>query len=154
MRFTPKTEKEIQEENLWPTGEYAFEILEAENAVSKSGNDMIKLKVAIYNDDGNRRVAIDYLMEAISYKLRHACEACGLLEKYETGFLEAGDFIGKTGFLRLGVQKDKNGQYPDKNAVNDYLKPGDEKALSHHNTAKGNGYQPQVSDPLGDEIPF
>jgi hypothetical protein len=30
MKFKPKSEKELAEANLWPKGDYAFEILEAE----------------------------------------------------------------------------------------------------------------------------
>ena len=41
MRFTPKTEEQIHEENLFPEGEYDFQCIEANDAVSKSGNEMI-----------------------------------------------------------------------------------------------------------------
>lgn len=135
MRFTPKSEAEIAAENLWQPGEYGFEIIERVtfgtkeyttiDTLSKNNADMIRLVVKLYNTEGQFQTLIDYLMEAVPGKLRHAAEACGLLSQYETGTLQAEQFIGKTGFLKLKIEKDKNGQYPDKNAVQDYVSAGD-----------------------------
>lgn len=121
MRFQPKSEKEIAEMNLWPAGEYGFEIVQSLNNISKSGNEMIELKVKVYNDDGGYKLITDFLLESLAYKLRHAAEVCGLLSQYEAGELDANDFIGKTGTVKLKIQKDKNGQYPDKNVIADYI---------------------------------
>lgn len=121
MRLTPKSEQQIQNENLLPLGEYDFEILDAEETTSKAGNDMIKMKVKIFTDDHGERTIFDYLMENVAYKLRHAAEACGLLESYESGVLDAEDFKRKVGRCKIGVQKDKSGQYPDRNVIQDYL---------------------------------
>lgn len=123
MKFQPKTEKQIAEAGLWPKGDYAFEILEAEDTTSKSsGNDMIKLKVKIFNDAGQSQNVFDYLLpDTMEYKLRHIAEACDLLEDYERGDLQAYQFVGKTGWCKVNVSKDKTGQYPDKNGIADYL---------------------------------
>jgi hypothetical protein len=161
MRFTPKTEKEIQEEGLLPAGPYSFEIFKAEERQSKAGNDMIYLKVGVFDDDGRIHYVDDYLMESISYKLRHAAEVCGLLDDYEQGQLNAGDFVNKTGQCKVGIEKDKNNQYPDKNRIVDYLRPVDAvpaKPISAHNKSKADGYQAareaQAPIELDDEIPF
>jgi hypothetical protein len=122
MKFTPKSEKEIAEENLWPAGEYGFEVIEAADKTSKSGNEMIELKLKVTNDEGAFIFVNDYLLESLSYKLRHAADACGVLEQYETGSLVGNDFISATGTLKLKIQKDKTGQYADKNVVADYKK--------------------------------
>lgn len=121
MKFSPKSEKELAADGLWPGGEYDFEIVEAEEATSKAGNDMIKMKVFVFNAEGNKRTVYDYLMESVGYKLRHAAEACGLLSEYESGSLEAFDFQGKTGRCKLTIQKDKTGAYPDRNGIADYI---------------------------------
>lgn len=123
MKFAPKTAAEIDSGDLWPNGTYDFEIASAEEATSKAGNDMIKLRVKIFNDAGQSQTVFDYLMESVAYKLRHACEACGLLGDYEAGELNAEDFEGKSGTCKVNVQKDKSGQYPDKNGITDYLAP-------------------------------
>lgn len=122
MRFQPKTEKQIAEENLRPAGIYSFEIADAKDKVSKTGNDMIELGIRLFDNEGNPCGYItDYLLEKLAYKLRHASVACGLLDKYELGTLTADNFTGKMGELKLIIQKDKSGQYPDKNSVADYV---------------------------------
>lgn len=121
MRVTPRTEKEIAEMNLWQPGNYSFEIATAVDEVSKSQNEMIKLGLNVYNEKGESRIVFDYLLDIIPHKIRHLCEACGLLEKYEQGSLYAVDFVNKTGELKLIIQKDKTGQYADKNTVYDYI---------------------------------
>ena len=125
MQFTPKTEKQIAEEGLYPEGQYNFEISSAENKVSKIGNDMIELKLRVFDDTGNYRIVNDYLLESMAHKLRHAAYVCGLGDKYDLGALDAFDFVGRTGTLSLKIQKDKTGNYPDKNVVKDYVVPKD-----------------------------
>ena len=156
MKFQPKTEKEIAESGLLPPGTYDFEISSAEEAVSSAGNDMIKLTLHVYEDSGARRTLFDYLLGALPHKLRHAAEVCGLLNDYENGTLDAGDFEQKTGRIKVGIQKDKNGQYPDRNSVLDYIMP-------NKDARSGSAPMPQprsrqnVRTPAGDiddEIPF
>lgn len=146
MRFTPKTAAEVDAGDLWPNGTYDFEIVSAEEATSKAGNDMIKLRVKIFNDAGQSQTLFDYLMESVAYKLRHACEACGLLESYEAGELNAEDFEGKSGTCKINVQKDKSGQYPDKNGIADYM-------AQKGGVAKPARPKPAADD-LDDSIPF
>lgn len=149
MKFTPKTDKELAEEKLLPEGEYGFEISGAEEKISKAGNDMIVLTVRVFKDDGSFILVTDYLLESIMYKINHACKACGLFDKYELGELSARDFIGKTGHLKLVIQKDKNGEYPDKNSIKDYIVPKEgEKPV------KPKGSIAKEKDELEDEIPF
>ena len=152
MHFTPKTEKEIAEANLWPAGEYSFEIAKAENAVSKSGNEMIKLSLNIVNNEAKSKVVFDYLLEAIEYKLRHCADACGLLVKYETGMLDAMDFEGKTGVLKLGIQKGTD-RYPnDKNSISDYIVGAAKPATPVKFTSAQQSQATEVD--LDDEVPY
>lgn len=165
MQFTPKTEKEIEELGLWPDGQYGFEILEfatlgqntlnTEDRQSSKGNEMIQLVLHVFDDEGQSKYVIDYLLEKIPAKLRNSAYACALGEKYETGTLTASDYIGKTGFLKLKTQKDKKGEYPDRNAVADYVPetqnvPSNDEGLSQPGIDKIVG-SPAVED---DEIPF
>jgi len=53
-------------------------------------------------------------------KLSHAAKACGLHDKYAAGSIEASDFLGKQGRLKLGVERGKDG-YPAKNVISDYI---------------------------------
>ena len=127
MRFKPQSEQEIQAMSLIEAGTYPFEVLEAEDTKSKSGNEMIKVKLKLWDNAGRERVVFDYLLEAMSYKLRHFCEATSLLDKYETGDLQASSLIGRGGKLELETElgkakPDGSGNYPDKNRVADYVK--------------------------------
>jgi hypothetical protein len=151
MRFTPKSEKEIAEANLLSEGEYPFEVSTGADKISKSGNEMIELWVRVYKPDGSFNQVVDYLLESMAYKLRHAAEACGLLDKYEAGTILGTDFVGKTGMLKLGITKDKNGQYPDKNGIKGYIVPkeGDAKV-----TPPKDALAKTLSDDLADDIPF
>lgn len=153
MKFTPKSDKELAEERLLPEGTYGFEISKGEDKTSKAGNEMIELLVRVFKEDGSFLLVTDYLMEAIMYKVSHAAKACGLEDKYNAGTLHGEDFVGKTGQLKLGIQKDKNGTYPDKNVVKDYIVPKDgEESVVPKGSNKAAGNKPK--DDLEDEIPF
>lgn len=121
MKFTPKTEQEIVEAGLWPDGSYAFEVLNAYEKLSKAGNEMIVLKLKVYNNDGEFIYVDDYLLESMAFKLRHAAECCGLLPQYEAGDLNANHFEWQKGRLKLKTQKSKDEKYQDKNVVADYI---------------------------------
>lgn len=123
MKFTPRTESEVTEKGLLPKGEYAFEAIAAENAKSKKGNEMIKVKLAIFPNDPSAkpRFLYEYLMEAMEFKLRHFCSATGLLPKYEAGCLDASDCEGKKGYCKIAIETDSSGFYPPKNVIKDFL---------------------------------
>jgi hypothetical protein len=107
----------------WVAGEYDFEVSEAEDGQSQSsGRDQIKLVLWVFNDEGGRRTVFDYLGsdEKSQWKVRHFCAAVGLIEKYESGDLEAWDCQGRTGRLALGVRAAR-GEYQAQNTVRDYI---------------------------------
>ncbi len=167
MKFTPKSDEQIAKEEagrmLWEKGVYSYEIIErvtfGTNTIettdkkSAAGNDMLVLVVKIFNDDGRESVVIDYITEAVSFKLKHLAYANGLGSQYDGGELHARDFIGKCGKAKIGVSKGKkkddgSGNYPDKNSIADYLVEGESDAL---------GFPPPghpVNAPIDDTIPF
>lgn len=127
MKFQPRSSHEIDTANLYQPGEYDFEVMSADNKTSKNGNEMIALKVKVFGTDGGQRHVYDHLMslEKVAYKLRHFCEATGLIAKYEAGSLEAADCELKTGRLVLAIDS-KNKDYPPKNVIRDYITPAAE----------------------------
>ena len=154
MKFTPKSEaalvKEAEERNtLWPKGEYDFQVENYEDAVSKTGNDM-------------SQTIHDYLMPQMMHKLRHCCEAIGILDRFEEGTLEAQDFDGGVGKVMLKIDKAKpNSGYRDKNSVDDYLKPAARPtapargAMAGASPAERRERAPKKSQAeIDDEIPF
>lgn len=120
MKFDPKTDKEIAEENLLPKGEYDYEVAEAKEARSKSGNEMIALTLHVFHGESHRSVK-DYLLGSMPGKLKHFCDQHGLQREYETGTLTAEDCEGRSSKVLIGIEIDKSGTYPDKNKVVDYL---------------------------------
>lgn len=146
LHFTPKTEKEIVEANLWPAGTYDFEIMASEPFTSSKGNAMIKLTVRLYHDDGRQKLITDYISSLMDYKLYHAAKSFEIMDKYEAGEISADDCLGKIGKCKVKVDKDKTWRYPDKNAIADYISSGTELEKNPRAT-KG-------SDILDDDIPF
>lgn len=120
MIFNPKSEKDIAENKLLKKGDYPFEIIDAFERKSNNNNDMFELKVRI-TSAGETRTLTDYVLPKRPEKLMHCCSACGILEKYDAGILDASDFQGATGKLRLGIENDRSKRYPAKNVVVDYV---------------------------------
>src|SRR5574343_548988 len=122
MKFKPMTEDEIVSATLLEAGEYPFEVLAASEEISKAGNEMIRIKLAVFGPDSKQAHVYDYLMEKMAFKLRHFCETTGLLARYEAGTLSELDCEGKTGMVKLSIEAG-NGTYNAKNVVKDYVKP-------------------------------
>ncbi len=119
MQFKPVSEKELKQASLLPPGIYDCEVVEATNSVSTSGNDMIVLKLKVFDNNGGSRFVRDFLLEKMAYKLRHAAVAFKLSDEYEKGELIASDFVGKTAKCKIRI----NGEY---NNVQDYVVPDKE----------------------------
>ena len=122
MKFKPMTEDEIVSATLLEAGEYPFEVLAASEEISKAGNEMIRIQLAVFGPDSKQAHVYDYLMEKMAFKLRHFCETTGLLAKYEAGTLSELDCEGKAGFVKIKIDP-ANGSYSAKNSVQDYVKP-------------------------------
>ena len=121
MDFTPKTEEEIKKANLLENGDYDFDVLVAEDAISSKGNEMIKVVVGIYVGSNIGSRVFDYLLPSMEAKLRHFCDTVGLLKEYQAGNLAASMCEGRSGKCRIIIQEDKTGQYGPKNVVKDYI---------------------------------
>ena len=126
MNFKSKTEKEIQEENNIPNGDYPFEVIDAQNTKSKAGNDMIALTLRVFVGESSRQ-QMDWLLESMPGKLFHFCSYTGLAKQYQDGSLSAEDCLGKSGFLTIGTQKgkkkdDSDEYWPDRPTVKDYIR--------------------------------
>ena len=122
----PKSEAQIITDGLIPARSICdIEVIEATDSTSKSsGNDMIVLKLKVFHD-GKTKVLTDYITfgqsNAEEFKQRRACDTFGILNAYNSGKLFASDFEGKSGQAKISVQTDKTGNYPDKNAIGEYL---------------------------------
>lgn len=114
MKFTPKSEAELR--NTWDAGTYPFKVIEASDSVSKSGKDMIVLKLRLF-DGENTLTVMDYLGDWSMYKIKHLCEACGLEDKYNAGEIVAFMFEDREGKVKLAYNADSD--FP--NSIKDYV---------------------------------
>lgn len=124
--FTPATEEELKREKLLPEGIYPFDVVSSEHLMSKSGNNMIKINLKIWDDSGNTYFIWDYLLENImKFKLKHFCDSVRLADKYLLGRISADDCLGRSGYVEIIIDKEKpnpnGGMYPAKNVVKDYV---------------------------------
>ncbi len=148
MSYTPKTEEQLAKEGLLAEGAYDFEVVETSDRQSKKGNDMYALKLHVFDEDGTAKIIFDYIALGNNFgerKLRHAADAAGLIEIYNTGNLKPSDFMGKTGKVQI-KQQEGNAEYPmPKNVVADYVKRAPKETVA-------TGAIP--ADVADDEIPF
>lgn len=119
MKFEPMSDEQIAKLNLIPEGQYQFEVVDAEDKVSARGNEMIAVKLKIWDRDGKERTLMDWLMPSFPKKLKHFCENTGLQDKYNLGNVIAEDCRHKSGCLSIMITKNQKGE--DWNTVNDYL---------------------------------
>ena len=124
MAYTPKTEDQLAKEGLMPNGVYDAEVVETSDKQSKKGNDMFTLKLRVFNDDGSSRFIYDYIVMGTNFgerKLRHAADACGLIDTYNAGSLTAGDFLNTSCKVEVAQQNGTPAYPTPKNIVSDYI---------------------------------
>ena len=124
MKFTPKTEEEIQAGYvLLEDGEYDFTVIKAEEKISKPGNEYIALVLQIFDNKGKERSI--YTNLAFTKLLKHFCDTTGLSHKYESGELNPEDCIFKMGKCVVKTEESRpnpmGGFYPAKNIIDDYI---------------------------------
>lgn len=167
MKFTPKTEEEVQAEQLCPVGIQPFTVLESAEVLSKSaknaGKEMIKLKLNVHAEDGDYH-CYDYIADwFMAHKFRHFFFAIGLGEQYEKGVVNVRDnaLAGRTGYCDVGIQNGKDG-YGPKNTIADYCDSAEKDGAVA--PAKSVGKSPTGTRPdtggenqppgQGDDVPF
>ncbi|HLX54436.1 MAG TPA: hypothetical protein VKR58_10865 [Aquella sp.] len=151
FKYEPFTEEKAEKSRytLMDAGQYFFEVKFVEAQVSSKGNPMLKLTLAVWDNEGISHNIIDYLVSTptMAWKIRHFCEAVGLIKEYENGTFNENMCAGVTGKAQIayqaGKQKPEGGYYSDKNVVEDYLKNED-------NTET----KPKESKGLNDDLPF
>lgn len=120
MRTDPKTEEQINESKLIPPGFYDFLVEDAKAKYSKSGNEMIELRLKIFMPNGSERIIFDYLLAAMDFKLRHFSECTDNLAHYEADDLLPEHCMYKSGKLEIIIQKGKD-NFGDRSSVKDYV---------------------------------
>lgn len=142
MKHTPLSDEEIAKQGLLPDGCYDFEVTAAEEKVSSKGNDMLEIKLNVFDADGTPRPRTDWIMPQMAKKFKHFHNATGMMDKYESGSLLPTDVIGKTGkcMIKSEPYTNKDGLSVMSNKIDDYVK--------RENLIAGDKAK------LDDEIPF
>jgi hypothetical protein len=147
--FDIDTEEGLPEMSLLPAGKYPAEIEDAQVSPTKNGNGQaVNLKWRIVDGEYENRIVfqsilITHTSEAAQRigrgMFKDVCSSCGLTGKITD--LEVLKF--KKCLIKVGVEKNKDGQYADKNRV----------TRVDPYTAPVNGGGPAGTD-LNDKIPF
>lgn len=157
MKVTPRSEEEVNAMDTLPAGKYDFEVRDAVEKYSQSGNEMIELVLTVFGEDGSHRTVYDWLVSSDANlcirKVRHFSACVGLLGQYESGELNVDSLIGLSGRVELSVDRDP--QYGSRNRVADYCVPGDYVSRSESQKPDAsevvNPNKPRAND---GEVPF
>ncbi len=115
--------KQMREDSLIAEGEYQFEVLDAREKRSSSGNDMLNLKLRLFIN--NRHIVYwttIVLTPKMFFMLEHFCKTTGMPEKIDEGRVMAQDCLGKQGKIYIVQRMDKDtGELT--NQTKDFVKP-------------------------------
>lgn len=158
MRFQPKTKDELEAMNLVKPGIYKFTVLDAEDKKSKSGNEMIQLKLEVFDESGSPRHVFAFLLEAMANRLYEFCESTSMVNHYDNGTLRAVDCIGKSAWLELTIEKGKDnpqgGTYPDRNGVKKYMTKENAQAAIIKAKGSQTSEKERIQTLVDDDLPF
>ena len=155
MKFTPTAEEQQERRTFepFPAGEYDYEVAEAEDTTSKAGNEMIHITLNVFNAEGHKRVVHDYLLDSAAWKIKQFAASAGLLERYNSGEIEAYEMSGKTGRLKLKIESSH--EYGDQNKVAFYLAAKSAgTGYTGHSAPQPVGKGKSLADDLDDAVPF
>ena len=122
-------------------GKYDFEVIEATEKVSSAGNQMIELKLKVFDGQGGTQRLMDWLVlkETVYFKIVEFCKAVNQGELLDGGQLNAVQCLHRTGVCKVGVETevdDMTKQQRTRNRVEGYVPGGG------------------ITVPDGDNIPF
>ena len=150
FEYNPKEVK--SEYAVLPSGEYECEIVGAVETVSKAGNDMIKLVLCVYGNDGEQVRVYDYIVSPNTlWKLKSICRCCDI--EFD-GILDEQLLVGKRMRVTIKVEPERqvDGKtYSERNSVAKYVS-----GIGNQSTVTA---PPVVTDdqdvqPLPDDVPF
>jgi hypothetical protein len=107
MNFNPDHAPETADLPLLDEGDHTLVVLDAEETVSNSGNDMIRLRLGKATQPACEPIR-DFLVatEAALWKVRQFATAAGLSDKFDSGTLTEDDCIGRYVKARIVHESD------------------------------------------------
>ena len=161
MRYVPHSEEDILSMNIIEEGVYKFKVMEVLTVdkygapmQDKNGNDMAKLKLAVWDKNNREHSMSTYISgdSRFAYKLRHFANTIGMLTSYENGSFKIHETLGKAGQAQIVIKKgnaknDGSGDmWPDRNDVKDFV-------VNAMQVPNGAEHQSSPND-LSDDCPF
>jgi len=122
LKFTPKTEAELELEGLLPDNTYEAEVLKCEEKTDKKGRDMLAIKLNVIGNEGQNRHIYDNISPhwgGFAVKFREFFESMGQLPMYESGAIEPELLVGQYVTVITGTEKQDD--YPAKNVIKAYV---------------------------------
>ena len=157
--FEPLSRREIQNRLVLQEGKYHFDVVEAENSVSKKGNKMIRLKLRVYDDEGGSVFVPDWIMldagMRAQLKMLSFCESCGLEDVYATGNLADHDCLGASGMAQTGIEDSE--EFGQRARIAYYFKPDEvlkKKSITKDDAVGGKSNAKAIANADDDDIPF
>lgn len=168
MSYTFKTMTDAELNNLLPEGVYDFAVKTSARKLSQSGNPMAELNLTIWDENGKVSNIRDWLVFSSVplniRKVKHFCDAVGLVEAYKNGELPE-DLETLSGSCLISIEegkmipddklhgKPKGSKYQDRNFVVDYIKSTEEEKKNNNYTLSRPPLSESTSVPNGD-LPF
>jgi hypothetical protein len=151
MNFTPKTEEELKAALLLPKGNYQYQVIKAEDKVSKAGNEYTAATLKVWDREGGEHLIFTNF--ALIKLIKHFCDVNNMQEQYKLGVIDPHMLVNKCGgmvFLDIEPEKpnDLGGFYPAKNVVKDYV------GEPHGSMTMPLKPLPEVNNKFNDDIPF
>jgi hypothetical protein len=123
MDFDPDTVEAGQDFDCIPPGEYVAEIVASDVTTTKAGNgEMLKLQFKVIEGNFEGRVIFDQLCYRhenataqliAQQRLKAICEAVG----FKGNLQDSEDLHYQPMRIKVGIRKDKTGQYSDQNDI-------------------------------------
>jgi len=120
FEYNPKEVK--TEYAVLPNGEYECEIVGAVETVSKAGNDMIKLVLCVFGNEGEQVRVYDYIVSPSTlWKLKSICRCCDI--KFD-GILDEQLLVGRRMLVLTKVEPERkvdDKTYSERNSIVKYV---------------------------------
>jgi len=150
FEYNPKEAK--SEYAVLPNGEYESEVVSAVETVSKAGNDMIKLVLCVYGNEGEQVRVYDYIVTPNTlWKLKSICRCCDI--NFD-GILDEQLLVGKRMNVLTKVEPERkvDGKtYSERNSIVKYVS-----GIGNQSTVTDPPVEADDKDvkPKPDDIPF
>jgi len=132
-----------------PAGTYEARVAWAEEKISKSGNDMLEVKLRVFGDGGQTCTVREFLLannNAFKWKVDSFAVAIGLCERGGKYELDASKIIGLPLAVKLSVEE--NDQYGKQNRVQRFLPPAKPADIEQHGGEQANEVNPDDNCPF------